>query len=111
MSIKITVANKVGIKVKGSLNNEAGAPQPFDFSLTCHRLDADQLTLRLKEESEQSLIDFMLGVVEDWAGVRDADDKPMPYSEANYRALCKIPGVAGLAFRTYLRDVGAQEKN
>jgi hypothetical protein len=111
MAIKITISDKVGIKVKGSIQNEAGAAQPFDFNLICQRLDADQIALRLKDDSERSLIDFMLDVVEDWSGVRSDDDKPLPFSADNYRALCKIPGVALIAFRTYLADVGAKEKN
>lgn len=111
MAIKITVSDKVGIKVKGTIQNEAGVPQPFDFGLVCLRLDADQIQASLKDESEKTLIDFMLDVVEDWSGVRDADDKPMPFTADNYRALCKIPGVAMLAFRAYMADVGAKEKN
>lgn len=111
MAIKIIISDKVGIKVKGSIQNEAGAAQPFDFNLVCQRLDADQITLRLKDDGERSLVDFMLDVTEDWSGVKDADDKPLPFTADNYRALCKIPGLALLAFRTYLTDVGAKEKN
>ena len=54
---------------------------------------------------------ILADVVEDWSGVRDADDKPLPYSEDALRALCRIPGVAAVAFRTYLAEVGAKEKN
>lgn len=111
MAIKIIVSDKVGIKVKGSIQNEAGAAQPFDFNLVCLRLDADEISTRLKDDSDRSLVDFMTDVVEDWSGVRGADDKPMAYTEDNYRALCKIPGVAMLAFRAYMADVGAKEKN
>ena len=50
-------------------------------------------------------------MVEDWSGVKDADDKALPYSEDKLRALCRIPGIASLAFRTYLLEVGAKEKN
>ena len=53
----------------------------------------------------------MVGIVMGWTGVKDADDKPLDYSEDNFRALCKIPGVAALAFRTYLAESGAKEKN
>jgi hypothetical protein len=55
--------------------------------------------------------DFMLEVIEDWQGVRDADDQPMQFTEAAWRQLCKIPGVSLVAFRTYLAEVGAKEKN
>lgn len=111
MAIKIVISNTVKFKVKGSIKDEAGVDQPFDFSLTCMRLDADQIQSKLRGEGDASVTDFLTDVVEDWAGVKDADDKALPYSEDNLRALCRIPGVASLAFRTYLTEVGAKEKN
>lgn len=111
MAIKIIVSDTVGFKVKGSINDAAGAPQPFDFGLTCVRLDNDQIQAKLKPENEASFTDFICDVARGWSGVRDADDKPMEFSAEAYRQLCKIPGVAAIAFRTYLQEVGAKEKN
>lgn len=111
MGIKIVISNTVRFKVKGTIKDEAGTDQPFDFSLTCTRLDAEQIQAKLRTDSEASVTDFLIDVVEDWAGVKDADDKALPFSEENLRALCRIPGVASLAFRTYLSEVGAKEKN
>lgn len=111
MGIKIVISNTVRFKVKGTIKDEAGTDQPFDFSLTCARLDAEQIQAKLRTDSEASVTDFLIDVVEDWAGVKDADDKALAFSEENLRALCRIPGVASLAFRTYLSEVGAKEKN
>ena len=111
MSIKITVSDTVGFKVIGTINDAAGAPQPFDFSLTCVRLDAEQVQAKLKNNSGASFTDFLADVVQDWSGVRDAEDKPMPYSEAALRQLCKISGVAVLTFNTYMAESGAKAKN
>lgn len=111
MAIKIVVSDTVGIKVKGAINDANGIPQPFDFRLMCMRLDADQISYKLKSESEASMADFLVDVVEDWSGVRDETDKPVPYSADAMKQLCKIPGVANVAFRTYLAEVGAKEKN
>lgn len=111
MAIKILVSDRTKFKVKGTIKDEAGADQPFDFSLTCKRLDADQIQAKLRGESDASVTDFLADVVEGWAGVKDADDKPMDFDEDHFRALCRIPGIAGLAFRTYLVEVGAKEKN
>lgn len=111
MAIKIVISDTVGIKVKGTINDAAGVPQPFDFNLTCTRLDADQISAKLKSESEASITDFLADIIQGWSAVRDADEKPLPYTEQNMRQLCKIPGVANLAFRTYLAEVGAKEKN
>ena len=109
MAISLTLSSKVRFKVKGSINDEAGIAQPFDFSLTCIRHDADQVQAKL--ESDGSIVDFLTDVVEDWSGVRDADKAVVPYSADALRALCKIPGVARLTFNAYLVEVGAKEKN
>lgn len=111
MAIKIVISNTVKFKVKGTIKDEAGVDQPFDFGLTCMRLDSDQIRNKLRDEGDASVTDFLVDVVEDWAGVKDADDKALTFTEENLRSLCRIPGVANLAFRTYLVEVGAKEKN
>lgn len=111
MAINIVVSDLVGFKVEGAINDEAGVPQSFNFKLTCERLDADEITTKLKDESDKSFTDFIVSVLRGWKDVRDADNKPLEFSEEAYRALCKIPGIAALCFRTYLKEVGAKEKN
>lgn len=111
MTIKIVISDTVGIKVKGAINDAAGNPQPFSFGLTCDRLDAEQIKSKLENESDATITDFMADIAHGWSEVRDADDKPMPFSAEALRQLFRIPGVAGLAFRTYLSEVGAKEKN
>lgn len=111
MAIKIVVSNTVGLRVKGIINDEKGGPQPFHFDLTCVRMNSEQIQEKLKSDSESSITDFLADVVEDWKGVRDIEDKVLPYSEANLRQLCLISGIARLAFNTYLAEAGAKEKN
>lgn len=111
MAIKISIGNKVRFKVRGTLKDENGNDQPFDFSLTCLRLDADRIQSKLRNESEASVADFMADVVEDWSGVKGDTEKDVPYSAESLRELFKIPGLSTLAFRTYLNEVGAKEKN
>ena len=111
MTIKIVVSNTVGFNVKGVINDAAGVPQPFSFKLICARLEAEQIQARLKADSEATLVDFLADVIEDWSGVRDADDKAIAYSTDALRQLCAIPGVAAVAFRAYIAEVGAKEKN
>lgn len=110
MSIKLTISDKVGFKVRGVINDAAGLPLPFDFGLVCQRLDADQIQRRLVA-GDENLVEFLADVTESWSGVRDAEDKLLPYSPETLRQLCKISGVAGLMLRTYLAEVGAKEKN
>jgi hypothetical protein len=111
VAIKIVISDTVGFKVKGTINDAAGVAQPFDFTLTCQRLDADQIKAKLKDDSDKSFEDFMASIITGWGGVRDADDKPMPYTPEAYGQLCKIPGIANIAFHTYFAEVGAKEKN
>lgn len=109
MAIKIIVSDTVGFKVKGTINDAAGNPQPFDFKLTCTRLETDALATKIK--SEGSITDFLLDVVTDWYDVKDEDGKQIPFSADALRQLCAIPGVAYVAYRTYTTEVGAKEKN
>jgi hypothetical protein len=112
MAIKIIVSHKLKFKVRGTIKDEEGRDQPFDFSLICTRLDQDEIKAKLGPGGDDtSVVDFMLEVIEDWQGVRDTEDKPMIFTEHNYRSLCRIPGVSVVAFRTYLAEVGAKEKN
>lgn len=112
MSIKITVSNKVGFKVKGTINDEAGNPQAFDFGLTCRRLSGEVIDAQIGGDfGEASIMAFMLGVIENWSGVRGDDDKPLQYSEDAFRGLCQIPGVLYVAYKAYREESGAKAKN
>lgn len=110
MAIKIVLSDKFRLKVAGTYKNESGIDAPFDFSLTVKRLNADEIKETL-DSSEKSMIDFIGGLTEDWSGVKGPDDTLLPWSIDNYRALCAIPGIALLAFQTYLAEVGAKAKN
>jgi hypothetical protein len=109
MSITIVVSDTVGVNVKGSINDANGAAKPFDFQLICRRLDAE--AIREKLNGEGSLIDFLADVVIDWKSVKQPDGAPVPYSEDALRQLCKIAGVGQVAFGSYIKEVGAKEKN
>lgn len=112
MAIKIVISDTVGFTVKGAINDASGTAQPFDFKLKCVRLDTDQIKGKIEgNDADGSAIDFLADVVEDWSGVRDAEDKPLPYSKDSLRQLCKIPGIARLAYLGYINEVGAKEKN
>ncbi len=111
MAIKIVISNTVKFRVKGSIKDENGVDQPFTFGLTCTRLDSEQIQSKLRSDSDSSIADFLLEVIEDWEQVRGDDDKPLTYTEANLRLLCRIPGVAAIMLRTYMAEVGAKEKN
>ena len=111
MAIKIEISNTVGFKVKGQINNEAGKPEPFDFSLTCERLPSNEIESRLILGNDEKVTEFLVSVIKGWNGVKDTEDQSIPYSPEAFMRLCKIPGVANVTLRTYLAEVGAKEKN
>jgi hypothetical protein len=112
VAIKITVSDIAGFKVDGVINDAAGNPQAFDFSLTATRLSGDDVDAKLNGDyTAPAIMAFMLEVNKGWSGVRDADDKPLPYSEDAFRELCKIPGVLFLAYKCYREQTGARAKN
>ncbi|MFN7155083.1 MAG: hypothetical protein ACK4OE_15470 [Acidovorax sp.] len=114
MSISIVVDNKVKFRVKGSFRNGEGVDQPFDFGLRCKRLDTDAITDLKSSDGSYIYADFMAAVIEEWFDVNGggADGKKaVPYTTDAWHALCKTPGVAALAWATYMRENGAKEKN
>lgn len=110
MSINIVIEDKVTIKVAGTINTATGIAKPFDFKLTCLRLDSEEIEARIKD-ADTSVVDFMLEIIEDWSGVRGPEEAIVPYTEDAYRKLCKIPGVGRVAYISYLTEVGAKVKN
>lgn len=111
MAIKIIVSNTVKFKVRGTIKDDAGIDQPFDFHLTCMRLDQDQVNDRLRADRDAPIVDFLATVIEDWQGVRDGEDRPLPYCDDALRQLCRIPGLPRVMLSTYLHEIGAKEKN
>lgn len=111
MAISLVVSNKIKFKVKGTLKTESGADQPFDFDLVCKRLNTDEVQSLKNEEGSFVYADFMGHVIEGWDGVKDEAKQPVPYTVDAWEALAKIPGVAALAWATYMRENGAKEKN
>jgi hypothetical protein len=111
MAFKIVVSDTVGVKVKGTMVDAAGISQPFDFTLFCNRLDADTINAKLKNESESSITDFMAEVTTGWQDVRGDGNAAIDFNPTALRQMFNIPGIPALAFRAYMSDVGAKEKN
>lgn len=111
MSISIVIDDKVKFRVKGCIRNGGGADQPFDFGLLCKRLSTDEIDQQKTPEGAFVYADFMASVIEDWYDVKGADKQALPYSPEAWQGLCKMPGVAALAWGSYMRENGAKEKN
>lgn len=111
MAIKLLIDDLVKFTVKGEFSDRNGKAQPFSFTLTCDRLDAEAVDAIIQSQDGRKLSDFFAEITHDWTGVKDADDKAMDYSPEALEKLFKLPGVPGLAFRRYLAEIGAKEKN
>lgn len=115
MAISLVVSPKVKFQVKGKLKDESGIDQPFDFTLTCHRLQGDKLQAALQgaQDDNGNLVfaEFMGKVIEGWSGVKDEQGADAPYSLDNWRALASTPGISRLAYDTYFVEAGAKAKN
>jgi hypothetical protein len=61
--------------------------------------------------TSEPLTDAMVDLLRDWSGVTDEAGQSMPFSPDSARQLLNMPGLASLAHATYLREVGAKEKN
>ena len=110
LSIEDTVEVPVKFTLKQGKVNKA-----FAFTLTCTRLNSDEIVSRMKE-LELRYKDFLLsdGVVTGWEGQRLVlNDKGEP-ADFNAEALALLlspPGVAKVCADAYQKECGAKEKN
>jgi hypothetical protein len=110
MAINIIIDDKVTFKVDGTETDAKGVARPFDFSLTALRLDTEALEAKQAAQGDQTMIDFILEVTEDWTGPRDQSGAPVPFSTEALRQLLKRPALAPLCFRRYMLAVAVQGK-
>lgn len=112
MAVRIEIANKVKFKIEGTIANEAGADEKFDFLVTAERINAEGVRNLIDERGDEPIVDFLVTVIEGWAGVLDPAGQAVAFSEASLRTLLtNIPGLAQLVFTRYLREIGAKAKN
>ena len=120
MAIKITVSDKVGFAVKGTLNDADGKEQPFNFGLTATRLDEEALNAAqialvenaAKTGNHAAINDQLVSLITNWEGVRDESDAPLAYTPELLRTLLKAHrGLGLMAWRAYINESGAKEKN
>jgi len=111
MAFKLVVSDTVVVPVRGTILDDAGASQSFHYSLVCTRLPADDLRESLADSSDTMANFLRQRVVTGWTGVLGGDDRPLEFSDAALSTLFRVPGMAAVAFRAYLDNVGAKGKN
>lgn len=119
MSICYEIDDIVKFIVKGSFADRTGKDQPFNFTLTCERVDPDAIDEFLKTLSNGGkIIDFFLadGVSSEhrtlgWTGVKTKTGAEVPFAADELQKLFKLPGIPVLAWRRYLEEIQAKAKN
>jgi hypothetical protein len=113
MEFKLAIADKIGVKVKGTLTTETGADRPFEFVLVCNRKSNDEMKAVLSDK-DKTAQDFFAAEATGWRGqglVLTADDKPADFSSEALQQLLNISGMAALCWHSYVQQVGATAKN
>jgi hypothetical protein len=111
MAIKLTISNKVKFKVEGTIKDADGVDQPFNFALTCKRLDAEELQRRFAASQDSTLGEFLEEITLDWAEVKDDAGQALAYSADSLKSLLRSPGLAALVYGKYITEIGAKAKN
>jgi hypothetical protein len=109
----LAVDEVVEVKVKFTLKSK-GVDKLFAFPVLATRLSQDEITAMLANK-DQKIKEFLPEVVTGWAGqnlvIDAATGKPADFSPEALDAMLNAPGVASVVFNSYLKEVGAKEKN
>lgn len=109
MAFKLVKRNKIAVKVKGTLPDEDGKPEHFDFKLHCERLSQDEIDDVRQENGGVKA--FIRRVAQGWDCVLDKAGQPVPFSTDDLEGLIDVAGMPLLVLRCYMEQVGATAKN
>lgn len=109
MAFKLVKRNKLAVMVKGTLPDENGKLEHFDFKLHCARLSQDEIDDVRQENGGVKA--FVRRVTEGWDGVLDAGGQPVQFSADGLEELIAFAGMPLLVLRCYMEQVGAAAKN
>lgn len=113
MALKVVIAEKVGVKVKGVTVDAEGADLPFEFVLICDRLKSQELQA-VKGDKAETIAQFFERHTSGWRGqnlVVGDDGQPAAFSVEALQALFTINSMDVVCWMAYLTQVGANAKN
>jgi hypothetical protein len=109
---QLAVEDTVEVPVKFTF--KAGrVNKSFSFTVFCDRLDQDEINERRKTP-DMLVTDFMRPLMKGWKDqlfVLDSHGKPADFSEGARDVMLNAAGVGTVIFNSYLKEVGAKEKN
>jgi hypothetical protein len=105
-------------KVAGFLTNEAGEPEPFQFSVDAPRLSTSDDVRALdgavqeaeKRGSLTPITDVLVERFTGWAGPMDENGVPVPFGADACRQLLNLTGMASLVYAKYIASCSAQAR-
>lgn len=109
MALKLIKRNKLAVTVKGTLPDENGKPEHFDFKLHCERLSQDEIDDVRQENGGVKA--FIRRVAQGWETVLDESGKAVQFSADGLDELIDYAGMPMLILRCYMEQVGAAAKN
>ncbi|MFC5551757.1 hypothetical protein [Massilia aerilata] len=108
------ISPTVLVPVQGSIKDANGKPVPFKFSLTCSRLEAEDLKQRINGGGFD-MKEVLKEVTSDWKGQRLVNDEetgqPAEFCPEAFDALLDIGGMALVCFNAFAKETSAHAKN
>jgi len=109
---RLSIANTVGVLVKGKYHDENGAEQPFEFTLFCDRLSNEEM-LALPSRYATAF-DFLRAHAKGWKDqqlVVDEANQPAAFSPEALDVLLSMTGMAAACYQAYRVQATATLKN
>jgi hypothetical protein len=114
MAFKLKIADKIGVKVKGTTVDEKGADRAFSFTLYCDRL-AEKKLKEVILDRDTSAHNFFEQHAHGWKDqdlvVDEATGQAADFSQEALAALFEISGMATVCWQAYLQQALATAKN
>jgi hypothetical protein len=112
MAYRLVIADIVEVPIDFTLKSER-EPVSFSFSLTCDRLQADEIRGRTAGKGK-TLNDFLASVIKGWSGqklVVDEAGVPASFNPESLAVMLNTSGVALVIYSAYLMACSAKGKN
>lgn len=113
MAVKFAIGNVIEVPVRFQ-TNDGGKALKVSFKLICERLEEDELKNRI-EQPDHTVKEFMQSVATGWKEqtflVEETTGKGAEFSAENFKTMMSFPGLANLAFTSYLKEQAANVKN
>lgn len=117
MAFKLSIANKVTVPVKFSMDDD-GKVKNYAFSLICERVDTEQFQADIKNDdgivTDAKLKSAVMAATTGWKNqtfVCNEDDTPADFCPEALEVMLGAQGVLLVVFQAYMKASTAKAKN